>query len=97
MLIPVAYIKKLSFDSVINIELNVLRGILGFFGFAIFIYSFTILPLIDVVVISWSTPIFTFILSSIILKEKPSKKVVFACIISILQWSLCFLIRLIFA
>ena len=91
MLIPIARINKLSFDSVINIELNILRGILGFFGFAVFIYSFTILPLVDVVAISWSTPIFTFMLSSIILKEKPSKEVVFACIISIFAVAFMFL------
>ena len=49
---------------------NILRGILGFIGFSLFIYSIVELKLVEVVTIFWTIPLFVLILASIYLREK---------------------------
>lgn len=48
---------------------HVLRGVLGFVSFGLFIYSLRILPIAYVVMMCWTVPLFSLLLSAISLKE----------------------------
>ena len=60
--------------------LNILRGVIGSISFLAYIYSVTHLPLVEVIVILWTIPIFSLILSAMFLHEKMTKS---RCIITI--------------
>ncbi len=49
---------------------NIIRGILGFVAFSLFIYSIIELKLVEVVTIFWTIPLFVLILAMIFLHEK---------------------------
>ena len=49
--------------------INIVRGILGFIGFSLYIYSIIELQLVEVVTIFWTIPIFVLILALIFLHE----------------------------
>ena len=51
---------------------NIIRGVLGFIGFSLFIYSIIELKLVEVVTIFWTIPLFVLILAMIVLHEKVS-------------------------
>lgn len=55
-----------------QIFLNVVRGILGAVSFFLYIYAVIELPLAEVVIILWTIPLFSLVLSRICLKENVS-------------------------
>ncbi len=52
--------------------LNIVRGVLGAVSFFLYIYSVIELPLAEVVIILWTIPLFSLVLSRICLNEKVS-------------------------
>lgn len=56
-----------------NMRLNIVRGILGFIAFVGCIYSVKMLPLSEVTTIFWTMPLFSILLSYMILREKVTK------------------------
>lgn len=50
-------------------KFNIVRGVLGALSFYLYTYSLIKLPIIDVVTIIWTIPLFTLVLSTIFLKE----------------------------
>lgn len=59
--------------SMKNMHLNVIRGILGFIAFVGCIYSVKMLPLSEVTTIFWTMPLFSILLSFLILRERVTK------------------------
>jgi S-adenosylmethionine uptake transporter len=53
--------------------LNVVRGIFGAVSFFLYIYAVIVLPLAEVVIILWTIPLFSLVLSKIFLGENVTK------------------------
>ena len=51
-----------------------LRGLVGFFGLTAFYYTLTHIPIADSVMLQYSSPLFTALLATVVLKEKSSAR-----------------------
>lgn len=73
-LVPFLCVKcKFKIVNTKNMHLNVVRGILGFVAFVGCIYSVKMLPLSEVTTIFWTMPLFSILLSFLILHERVTK------------------------
>jgi S-adenosylmethionine uptake transporter len=71
-LLPLVAFKGKAILCAANLKINFLRGVLGAISFYLYTYSLTRLPIVEVVTILWTTPIFGLVLSIIFLREKVS-------------------------
>ena len=69
-LFPFVIAQKKSAFKTNQLFLNVIRGILGAISFFLYIDAVITLPLAEVVIILWTIPLFSLVLSSLFLKEK---------------------------
>lgn len=69
-LIPFALYKGKKVFQTSQPKFNIFRGILGALSFYFYIYSIVKLPLVEVVTIFWTIPLFVLVLSKIFLHEK---------------------------
>lgn len=71
-LLPFALVEGKQVFKTKRLGFNVMRGILGAVGFFLYTYSVIYLPLVEVVTILWTIPLFVIILSISFLEEKVS-------------------------
>lgn len=72
-LIPFIMRKGQSVFHSKKMTLNITRGVLGAISFSLYIYSLVKLPIVEIVAIMWSIPLFVLLLSIFFLKETVSK------------------------
>lgn len=83
-LIPFAIKKGIKVFATSQPKFNICRGILGALSFAFYVYSLTALPLVEVITILWTVPLFVLVLSHIFLHEKVNSSRWFATIFGFL-------------
>ncbi len=69
VILPVILLKGKNSIGTSNISLQILRGVLLFFGMSSWMYSITIVPIATATIVNFSIPIFVLILARIFLKE----------------------------
>ena len=75
--IPFLFLKKIKLNKKSNINLFILRGIFGGITMILLFWSYTLIPLSQVMAISFSTPLFIYFGSIIFLGEKNIHKKTF--------------------
>ncbi|MCE6078517.1 EamA family transporter [Agrobacterium vitis] len=80
-LLPALYRGSFQAMRTSRLHMHFLRGIVGLGATLTFFYALTVVPLVEVISISFAIPIFAVVLAALILRERPSLS----------QWALIFM------